>query len=121
MEKIRLAIIGLGCRGDMMLHDNFINFDEVEFVALCDEYEDRMERAVSFLGERRPHAPAPFTSTDYRQILAREDVDAVYVATAWESHVMIAIDAMKAGKSTAMEVGGAYSLDECYRLVRTYE
>lgn len=121
MEKIRLAIIGLGCRGLMMLRDNFINFDEVDFVALCDEYEDRIEQAAALIRERRPDAPTPFTSTDYRQILAREDVDAVYVATAWESHVMIAIDSMKAGKATAMEVGGAFSLDECYRLVRTYE
>jgi predicted dehydrogenase len=60
-------------------------------------------------------------TTDHIELLKRDDVDAVYIATSWETHIEVAIDALKAGKAVALEVGGAYTVDECYDLVRTYE
>ena len=49
------------------------------------------------------------------------EVDAVIIMASWESHINLACDCMRAGKYTAVEVGGAYSVDDCWRLVRTYE
>ena len=60
-------------------------------------------------------------STDYRAVLNKDLVDAVYVATAWETHIVIAIAAMRAGIPVAMEVGGACDLRECNELVAAYE
>lgn len=54
-------------------------------------------------------------------MIADENVNTVIIVTAWESHVDIAVEAMNAGKAVAMEVGGAYSLKQCYDLVDTYE
>ena len=48
-------------------------------------------------------------------------MDVVVVSCAWESHIKVAIDAMKAGKPVGMEVGGSYSVKECWDLVDTYE
>ena len=41
--------------------------------------------------------------------------------TPWDDHINLACFAMRAGKYTGMEVGGAYSLDDCWKLVRTFE
>ena len=121
MKKVRLGIIGLGNRGYSMFHNNFINFDEVDFTAFCDTYPDRIERVVNELKERRPEASEPFTSVDYRQVLKRDDIDAVYISTSWEWHIEIAIAALRAGKAVALEVGGSYSVQECFELVKAYE
>ncbi len=118
MKKVRFGIIGLGQRGYLMLKNNFINFDEVEFVALCDEYQDRIDAAADLIEQKRGNRP--YGSTNYKDILKLE-LDGVYIGTAWESHVAIAIDALKAGIGVALEVGGAYSTDELFELVKTQE
>ena len=91
MKKISMAVIGLGCRGKG-LHGTLLSMEDVEVVALCDEYQDRVDAAVNdneiITGKR------PFGTTDYRQVLAMPEVDAVLIATAWEPHIPIAIDAM---------------------------
>ena len=121
MKKFRMAVIGLGGRGTGMLRDNILHFDDVEIAAVCDLYEDRVERALNIIKERRPDDPQTFGTTDYTELMARGDIDAIYVSTAWESHIEICIAAMRAGIPVGSEVGGAYSLDDCFRLVRTYE
>ena len=93
MKKVKFAIVGLGNRGFSMLKCNYINFDEVDFVAVCDEYQDRVERAQDFIEEHRGNRP--FGTVNYKDLLSM-DIDAVYVATAWESHVMISIDFLMA-------------------------
>ena len=119
MKKTRLGIIGFGKRGRMMLKENFIHFDNVDFTAICDLYEDRVEEGVAFVKEQRGNTP--FGTTNYKEVLTREDVDAVYVSSSWEYHIEISIAALRAGKAVAMEVGGAYSIDECFELVKAYE
>ena len=63
----------------------------------------------------------PDGTTDYREVAARDDLDAVVVMTSWTSHIKIAIECLDHGKWVAMEVGGAASLDECWSLVRASE
>lgn len=79
------------------------------------------------IGRRRPAdkleqagAPRPYTTTDYQALLALPQLDAVYIAVSWEDHVEVATAAMEAGKYVGLEAGGAYSLEDCYRLLRTY-
>lgn len=120
MKTIRFGVIGLGNRGYSMLRDVLLKFEGVEFVAVCDEYPDRAERAAALVEEKHGVRPAVVT-TDYHEVLDTKLVDAVYVATSWETHIRIAIDAMHAGVTAALEVGGAYDLQECYDLVTAYE
>lgn len=63
----------------------------------------------------------PVSVTDYKQIMEMDEVDAVVITASWTEHVPIAIAAMEAGKYVACEVGGAYSIQECWKLVETYE
>ena len=119
MAKIRFGVVGYGQRGDGMTRGILLKFDEIEVVAVCDEYQDRTDKAkadvIAACGKE------PYATTDYRELLARPEVDAVYVATSWETHIEVAIEAMKQGKAVALEVGGAYSIDELNELVRTWE
>lgn len=118
MEKIRMGVIGFGCRGCDMTY-NLLRFDDVEVTAICDKYADRVENGINITKEKKGYTP--FGTQDYKELLSRDDVDAVYIATDWCMHFPIAIDAMKAGKAVALEVGGAYSVDDCWELVDTYE
>ena len=118
-KRTRIGVVGLGGRGYGMIKDVLLSFEDVDVTAVCDLYPDRNERAAKLIEEKRGYVP--FYTTDYHQLLARDDIDAVYVPCAWEYHVSVAIDAMKAGVPVAVEVGGAYSMDELFEMVRTYE
>ena len=118
MDKVRFGLIGHGCRGWGLL-EVLLSLDDVEVVAVCDKYEDRAESAFNKAKEKRGFTP--FKTTNYKELLALDNVDAVLISTDWELHIPFAIEAMKAGKAVALEVGGAYSVQECYDLVDTWE
>ena len=123
MKKLKYGMIGFGGRGLGLLKAVLLPMqseeDLIETVAVCDLYEDRAEDAAKVLTDAG--CAAPFITTDYKQVLAMEEIDAVIISSAWESHIKIAIEAMKAGKYVGMEVGGAYSVDDCWNLVKTSE
>ena len=118
MQKVKVALIGLGCRGKS-LASMMNEMEEAEIVAVSDVYEDRMEEAAALVKKACGRTPRQYA--DYREALKEKDVDAVVIATSWESHVTIAADSMRAGKVTALEVGGAYTVEDCESLVRVYE
>lgn len=118
-EKVRLGLIGLGGRGTGLLDTVISEHPDVEVAAVCDRYGDRTASAAELL--KRKNHPAPFMTADYREILKMPDVDAVFFCTSWDQHINLCIQAMEAGKYTATEVGGSYSVRECWRLVEAYE
>lgn len=119
MKKINIGFIGLGCRGSLLLKDIVLRMENVSVVAVCDEYEDRALAGAESVREAKQMEPV--YETDYRKVIDNPQVEAVIIATAWETHVKIALYAMNAGKAVAMEVGGAYKIEECWDLVDTYE
>lgn len=119
MEQIKLGFIGLGQRGTGLLSNVMNNFKDVEVVAVCDPYLDRAEKAAATVKEKRGNDARIYTNAD--EVFADEEVNVVIISAAWEAHVPLAIAAMKAGKITGLEVGGAYSVDDCWALVRAYE
>lgn len=119
MKTIKFGVIGLGQRGFNVMKDVILYSPKFEVVAVCDEYADRTQAAAAEVERQRK--TTPFTTCDYREVLSHPEVEAVYVATSWETHISIAIAAMRAGKAVAMEVGGACDLQECYDLVHAWE
>lgn len=117
-KQLKLGIIGLGGRGYGLL-STVTGMDDITVSAVCDLYEDRRERGVKQVVDAVGNTP--FSTGNYKEVLAMEEIDAIIISTSWADHVHIAIDAMKAGKYVASEVGGAYSIDECWELVRTHE
>lgn len=118
-EVLKIGMIGMGQRGTFLLRDTILPQQDVEIVAICDLYADRCEQNAEVIVEAG--RPRPKIVQDYHEILAMEEVDAVIVTSAWESHIDIACDAMCAGKIVGYEVGGTYSIEDCWRLIRTYE
>ena len=117
MDKIKLGFIGMGARGNTLLETVFACFDEVEITAVCDTYGDRAEDAAKLIAEKRGKRPAAYT--DPGQLIADPNVNTIIISASWEMHVPLAVQCMQAGKVTGLEVGGAYSLDDCWQLVRT--
>lgn len=117
MKEIKIGFIGLGQRGKSLLEVVLAQNERV--VAVCDLYDDRMEQAASKVEEKQGSRPVSYKN--YHDLLADENVNTVVVSCAWEDHVDIAVAAMKAGKAVGLEVGGAYSVHQCWELVKTYE
>lgn len=119
MDKVRVGWIGVGARGTELLKMVLDHMPEIQVTGLCDTDESRIAKGCELINEKQGYTP--FTSTDYRRIIERNDVDVIITPSAWDAHVDICVDAMNAGKRVATEVGGAYSIEQCWELVRTYE
>lgn len=119
MEKIRLALIGLGARGKGLLEMVYLEHPDVEFPVVCDVYKDRCREAADLI--EQSGRVRPDETQDYHEVLKREDVDGVLLCTSWENHINLCIECMEAGKYVGCEVGGAYSIHDCWKLVETYE
>ena len=117
MRQINFAVIGCGQRGQSMGY-LLSTIPDVYISAVCDPYKDKAEKLAESIKETHGYMPEIYT--DSSKVLDAE-VDAVMISTAWEHHVPLAIAAMKKGLITLMEVGGAYSVQDCYDLVSTYE
>lgn len=117
-KTVRLGIIGLGGRG-IGQTETLLQMPDVEIVAVCDVYDDRVQKGQELVFEKR--GVRPDGETDYKKVLARPEIDAICVFTSWETHIDICVQAMRAGKKVATEVGGANSVDECWKLVRAKE
>lgn len=118
-KRIKAAVIGLGNRGMSLLEQCVLPHEDVDVTAVCDLYEDRTQKASELV--EKSGRERPFVTKDYHEILKLDTVDAVFIFASWESHINVVCEAMKAGKYTAFEVGGAYSVEDCWKLVRTYE
>ena len=95
-ERLQIATFGVGIQG---INDTrtALRLPGVELVAVADVYDGRLALAKETWGDHI------FTSRDYRDVLARPDVDAVIIATPDHWHARMAIDAMKAGKDVYVE------------------
>lgn len=118
-NKIKIGIVGLGNRGREGLLRTLLLMPEVEIVALCDLIEERLEKSKEIVKEKRGSVPVVYTVFD--DFLKDENVEAVVIASSWDEHTRMAVASMKAGKYTAVEVAGAYDIEDCWQLVHTYE
>lgn len=115
---VKLAMIGLGARGETLLASLF-ELKGCEVAAICDLRDEVIERILGIFKKRGVKAPDVYH--DYHEILERPDIEGVLAPTSWNSHLQIAVDAMNAGKYVGIEVGGASSIDECWQLVHAAE
>ncbi|MCM3112144.1 Gfo/Idh/MocA family protein [Lederbergia lenta] len=110
METVRIGIIGAGLRSGIAKNWHKPEGKSV-VVGAADISEERLER---FLEAVNPDA---FTTTDYRELLMRDDIDAVAVLSPDYLHEEHAIAALKAGKHVYCEKPLAITVEGCDRII----
>ncbi len=94
----RVTVGQIGCGGISNYHTNYLTkMKDVRIVAVCDAYKSRRDRKVAILNRHYGGTVAK-AHADFREILARKDVDAVIVAAHDNWHTPMSIAAAKAGK-----------------------
>jgi len=109
-EKVGLGLLGSGGRGQTLM-GHFLKVPGVEFRAICDVYEPNLKAGVA------KGSPTAAGYADYREVLARKDIDAVVVATPDHWHARMTIDAVEAGKDVYVEKPLCHTVDEGFQVV----
>ncbi len=120
--KARLGFIGMGGRGTSLMN-LALNRDDTEIIAVCDIKREAAARCARMAGDAGRKPPSVYDSGDYAylDLVAREDIDGVIIATPWRWHTPMAVAAMKAGKYAGVEVPAGLTVEECWQLVRVSE
>jgi myo-inositol 2-dehydrogenase/D-chiro-inositol 1-dehydrogenase len=95
--SVGTGMIGVGNRGSFLL-DGVLHQPNAKVLALCDIKPDRLDKAATTAARDNPA-----TYSDWRRILDRKDIDAVYIATPPNLHSEMAVAAIKAGKHVYCE------------------
>jgi predicted dehydrogenase len=95
-DQVQIALIGAGGQGQWDTK-TAVTIPGVKLVAVADCYNGRLDHCKELWG------PEIFTTRDYKEILARPDIDAVIIGTPDHWHKQASIDAMKAGKDVYCE------------------
>jgi predicted dehydrogenase len=113
-EAIRVGVIGTGGMGTAHCHSflamNAEGRAKVQIVALADVAEPRLEDAAEACDEKQDITVA--TYTDYDDLLARDDLHAVLIASPEHWHARMAVDAIAAGKDVYLEKPMTLGLEE---------
>ncbi len=114
-DKINLGVVGCGARGTAVM-DEFLKLDDVRVVMVCDV--DKFHYREHTTRHGRPYGLDPAQATvekkyggdfkcdvtnDFRELCARDDIDAVLVATPDHWHALITLEALRNGKDVYCE------------------
>ncbi|MDQ2985951.1 MAG: Gfo/Idh/MocA family oxidoreductase [Armatimonadota bacterium] len=122
LETVRLAFIGVGARGSGHV-EQMLLMDGVEIKAICDTHAPSAQASAKACTDKGRPTPEIYTNgvDDYKRMYDRGDIDAVLIATPWEDHVRMSLDAMRNGIHAFVEVPAATTVDDCWELVETAE
>lgn len=119
-NRITLGFIGMGKQNSYLLTE-FIHRPQTQVVAVCDVDTTRRERAKQkvedFYAGKAGGFKGCLAYRDFRDVLARRDIDAVVIATPDHWHAPIAIAAAKAGKDIYCEKPLCQSIREARAMV----
>jgi predicted dehydrogenase len=110
-DKINLGFIGLGRMGTIHLKP-FLEFDDVRVTALCDVKKWHLDEAKKTVDVHYGNGDCN-TYNDYRELLARKDIDAIVTATPDHWHALVGVEAARQGKAMYFEKPLALTVEEC--------
>ncbi|MCV6630058.1 MAG: Gfo/Idh/MocA family oxidoreductase [Flavobacteriaceae bacterium] len=126
LEKIRIALIGVGARGSGHTKQ-LATIEGTEIVAISDLYQDwatQSADAAKEIGKGQRHKNIKTYHSDenaWKRMLQEVKPDAVFISTPWELHAPMAIESMKQGAHAFVEVPMATTLEELWEMVNTSE
>ena len=109
MSKVKYGIIGLGWFGEYH-GDSLAGLPNVELYALCTRTESRLAELGEKFGVKHLY-------TDYKEMLANPELEAVSVTTMWDQHTAPTLAALKAGKHVFLEKPMASTVPDCQAIV----
>ncbi len=101
-QRVTLGFIGTGLHGTGWNLKGFLKFDDAQVLAVCDVMRSRSEDARQLVNTTYGNQDCD-SYADWREILARDDIDAVMISTPDHWHVPMALAAMRAGKDVCCE------------------
>jgi predicted dehydrogenase len=108
-SQVQFGMIGTGSRGSYLLK-HLKGIDNGRCVALCDINQDHLDKGAATIGTN------PDKFKDYRELLAKRDVDAVFVVTPLYLHFPITKDTLEAGKNTFCEKSLVFKPEQVHAL-----
>ncbi|MCB1487049.1 MAG: Gfo/Idh/MocA family oxidoreductase [Bauldia sp.] len=109
MDRLRIGVIGLGWFGEIHC-DAIIGIPNIELAALCTRTESRLAEMAAKFGVAK-------TYTDYHDMLADPEIDAVSIVTMWDQHTEPTIAALQAGKHVFLEKPMASTVADCAKII----
>jgi predicted dehydrogenase len=110
VKPVRLGIIGAGSRGQEDLRQ-FLRVPGVSVQAICDIYPPRYEQVNRIAGKDVEH------TADYRQLLARTDIDAVLIASPVKWHAEHVIATANSGRPIYGEKALGFSVEDNHNIL----
>jgi hypothetical protein len=110
-DRIIMGAIGVGQMGTGHIR-SFMGYDDVQMVAVCDVRKEHRDRAKDLADANYGNQDCT-TYNDFRELLSRKDIDAVYIATPDHWHALIGIEASKQHKDMYYEKPLSRYFNEC--------
>lgn len=112
-DKIRVALVGCGGRG-IGMSNYFVKHPDSEVTALMDIFPSATAAAAESLG-----IPDAQIFDNFDKLLEDGSIDAVFIAADPMVQTELACRAMEAGKHACTEVPACFTIDDCWKLVKT--
>ena len=116
-ERLSIGVIGTGDRGTSLMSDiaKLKDSHNVAITAVCDVWRPNLEAAAGRV--ERWFDARPATTTRFGEVIARDDIDAVVIATPDFGHTPIMIEALKADKDVYVEKPMSLEVDAAVEAV----
>jgi UDP-N-acetylglucosamine 3-dehydrogenase len=109
VDKVKYAVIGLGWFGEKHC-EAIAGIPNAELTALCTRNPARLEEVADRFGVQHAY-------TDYHELLANKDLDAVSITTMWDQHAAPTLAALRADKHVFLEKPMASTMEDCKSIV----
>ena len=123
VEKLRIGFIGPGGRGFgahvKTLTKLAMEGQPIELVAVCDVYKQNVDRAAEHIEKNLEKAPGKYV--DYREMMEKEDLDAVCIGTPDHWHHRQTIDSLNKGLHVYCEKPMTKTVEEAVDVYRTWK
>jgi predicted dehydrogenase len=110
-DELRVGVIGPGSRGQELIRQ-LLHVPGVRLAAVCDIYEPRFAQVNGLAGSEVPH------TNDYRELLDRKDLDAIFVASPLADHAEHILAALKTGRPVYGEKAMGFTPEECAEIYK---